>query len=248
MKEKADYIKLAIKNNVTSLQDIKNIYNKYAEGGDILLPELVVTQKGAYTNYTGNETNTPTLDDYNRSRIDETRINAAFNMERQKTPVVPRIPDRSNKGKIAVATILDKLGMNTEDIIKIVGVEEKPSTCAYTATSQYPESCRVSGNITFSENPLKYGFIKSQEPNVGDLVVSIRGRHPKHMSMVTDKTSWGYPVISYSKGGVNPKDMVYNRMDWRRDLPLSTYYTYVGTDEERKKWKKEYDKLYKDKK
>lgn len=35
MKEKAECIKLSIKNNITNLDTIKNIYNKLSEGGFI---------------------------------------------------------------------------------------------------------------------------------------------------------------------------------------------------------------------
>jgi hypothetical protein len=248
MRDKANYIKLAIKNNITSLKDIQDIYNKYSEGGDIILPELIVNQKGAYTNYTGNETITPTLEEYMQAKADETRYNAAFSMERQRVPVVPIVPDRSTKGKALLASVLDRLGVKDEEILNIVGENPTPFTCAYTATSQYPESSRVPGNITFSEDPSKYGFVKSSDPKIGDLVVSIRGQHPAHMSMVTSKTDWDYPLVSYSKGGAEPKDMVYNRLDWMRDLPRSTFYTYKGTEEEKKKWKKEYKKLYNSKK
>ena len=49
MDDRAKYIRLAVTNGITSLDEIKSVYNKYAEGGeldgDIVLPEVVITPR-----------------------------------------------------------------------------------------------------------------------------------------------------------------------------------------------------------
>ena len=47
MKDRAEYIKLSVANGITSLDEIKNVYNKYAEGGDL--------DEGGYTKESINE-------------------------------------------------------------------------------------------------------------------------------------------------------------------------------------------------
>lgn len=49
MKDKVNYIKIAVRNGITKLSDIQNIYNQYADEGEIQLPELVVTPRMNYT-------------------------------------------------------------------------------------------------------------------------------------------------------------------------------------------------------
>lgn len=248
MKDRAKYIKLGVANGITDLNAIRESYNKYAEGGEleIILPEVAVTPESAYIKYTGEETIIPSIDDYIKARIDETRHDAYLSMLRQEAPIVPRVPDRSNKLKAAAASALDILGYNTDEIIDKVGLDKNAYTCAWTSTGQYPKSSRVSGNKTFTENYRKYGFKKSNNPKVGDLIVAHRSitNTPYHMTMVTGFDDYSNPLLSYSMGGHNPEDMVHNRGEWQEDFPNIINYTYVGTDEERKKWIKEYNKLY----
>lgn len=248
MKDRAEYIKLGVANGITSLDEIRKVYNQYAGGGelDVVLPELVVTPESSYINYTGEETVVPTMDEYIKAKIDETRHSAYLNMLHQETPLVPRVPDRTSRVKAAKASLLGYLGYNTEEIIDKVGLDKDALTCAWTSTGQYPESSRVSGNKTFADNHQKYGFVRSNEPKVGDLMVAHRDKTyiPYHMTMVTGFNDYGIPLLSYSMGGHSPEDMIHNSEDWQEDLPNIINYTYVGTQKERDKWKKEYKKLY----
>lgn len=41
MADRAKYIKLAVNNGVTDLSQIRDIYNKYAEGGDLYSTETI---------------------------------------------------------------------------------------------------------------------------------------------------------------------------------------------------------------
>lgn len=249
MKDRAEYIKLGVANGITSLDEIRNVYNQYAEGGelDVVLPELVVTPESSYLKYTGEETTVPTMDEYIGSRINETRHDAYLGMLHQKEPLIPRVPNRRSMTRAIGASLLDFLGLDTEEIIDIVGLDEDALTCAWTSTGQYPASSRVSGNKTFADNHKKYGFIKSNEPKVGDLMVAHREDtyEPYHMTMVTGFNNSGIPLLTYSNGGHYPEDMVHNSENWQDYLPNIINYTYVGTQEEKDKWRKEYKNLYK---
>ena len=249
MKDRAKCIKLGVSSGITSLRSIKNAYNELANGGnlEITLPELVVTPESSYIRYSGEESNTPTINDYIQAKIDETRHDAYLSMLKQHKPLIPRVPDRKNKIKALGASVLDILGFDTEDIINVVGLDNNAFTCAWTSTGQYPESSRVSGNKTFAENYRKYGFVKSNKSKVGDLMVAHRNETfvPYHMTMVTGFDDYNNPLLSYSDGGHNPENMVHNRGEWQEDFPNIITYTYTGTEEEKNKWKSEYKKLYK---
>lgn len=70
LKEKSELFKLMISNGITDINEIERIYNSYQgrgkinkfdEGGlNVTLPEVVVSPRNSYYNYTGEETNVPT--------------------------------------------------------------------------------------------------------------------------------------------------------------------------------------------
>lgn len=257
MADRAKYIKSGVSNGITDLSVIRDTYNKFAEGGQVQrndidgtpattdeyvgnLAGLTVTPRGNYTNYTGNETVPPSLNDYINSKIDETRISAANSMARVKMPVVPVVPNKVGRGFLRVFGDW----YDDKDAIFLFGREKKAQTCINTVTSQYPHS--VSGNKTFKRSPSTYGFVHTDNPRVGDIIqFSHDNGVPFHSGMVTAKRH-GVELDSWSNGGVTPKDIIIDRnlRDSLGKNPNFEYFTYIGTEGDRANWEKEYNEKY----
>lgn len=259
LKEKSELFKLMVSNGITDINEIERIYNsyqgrgkinKFEEGGlNITLPEVVVSPRNSYYNYTGEETNVPTWEEFAIAKQEEARDNAYLKMLDQKVPLIPRVPSQDPWSKFINRSMKYWLNSSDEDVMKVVGVEERPHTCAYTATGQYDKCNQVSGNITFKNNPRKYGFKETNNPRVGDLIQFSYNDIPYHMGMVTGFDANGDPVISYSNGDIDAEAMRHDMDTWKHDFDGADwkYFTFKGNNANSLKWRKEYKKKYKKK-
>ena len=226
---------------------------------EVQLPDIVVTPRGNYVEYTGNETYTPSYADFLNANLDKSRISAVNKMLKATSPSIPNIPSRN-----PLSILLGKAGMSDEKRIAWFGKDEDGSTCIYTATTKYGDKdTEVPGNVTFARNPRKYGFkqIHNDSVKAGDLVQFSLIR-PDHTVMVTGFNKDGTPVVSYSSG--ERVDTTYiDEPDGKR-IPVPTMkkdveldenfidalgsrksYRYIGTDSKRRSIKQQYSKLYK---
>ena len=222
--------------------------NKFDEGGlNVTLPEVVVSPRNSYYNYTGEETNVPTWEEFAIAKQEEARDNAYLKMLDQKVPLIPRVPSQDPWSKFINRSMKYWLNSSDEDVMKVVGVEERPHTCAYTATGQYDKCNQVSGNITFKNNPRKYGFKETNNPRVGDLIQFSYNDIPYHMGMVTGFDANGEPVISYSNGDIDAEAMRHDMDTWKHDFDGADwkYFTFKGNNANSLKWRKEYKRKYK---
>lgn len=257
LKEKSELFKLMVGNGITDINEIERIYNsyqgrgkinKFEEGGlNITLPEVVVSPRNSYYNYTGEETNVPTWEEFAIAKQEEARDNAYLKMLDQKVPLIPRVPSQDPWSKFINKSMKYWLNSSDENVMKVVGVEERPHTCAYTATGQYDKCNQVSGNITFKNNPRKYGFKETNNPRVGDLIQFSYNDIPYHMGMVTGFDANGEPVISYSNGDIDAEAMRHDMDTWKHDFDGADwkYFTFKGNNANSLKWRKEYKRKYK---
>ena len=163
----------------------------------------------------------------------------------QKSPLIPRIP-KQNKVSKAINYTMKFLGFNDEDVIDMVGIDENAETCINTATGQYDNCNKVSGNITFSNYNKAYGFKEVASPKVGDLIQFTNNAGiPHHTGMVTGFAENGDPLFSYSRGGHSPEDMVKDSKTLIEDLHPDTYkyYTFIGNRKNASKWRREYEQI-----
>jgi len=244
----------------------KYVPRKYEDGGEVhQLAEVVVTPRGNYTRYTGNETTPPTLQEYQEARARGFQVRAINQMVKQQAPIVPQIPSQN-----IISRGLGYLGMSDKTRISLFGTEDNPQTCINTATSMYGPYSRVSGNQTFAEDPSKYGFIpiSMKDAQEGDLMQFDNKRGiPHHMTMITEFNSKGQPALSYSNGestewtidenGKRVHSMKYDNDNWNPNWEQEEDYTslhsigtphtyrYVGTKRDKSLWTKEYNKKYK---
>lgn len=225
--------------------------NKYDEGGNVVLPNVVVSPRNSYYTYTGKETVTPTWQEFAKAKQNEARDDAYLGMLSQGKPIVPEIPNQNTFAKL-INVGMTTFGANDQDVIKVVGKEgpENVFTCINTVTGQYDDCNQVSGNITFSKSPSKYGFKEVNTPRIGDLVQFIDNTGtPHHAAMVTGFDENGEPIISYSDGGWESESMKYDKDTWKKDFEGDTwkYYTFIGNRKNASKWREEYDKKFKNK-
>ena len=242
MAEKAAYIRVGVQNGITSLNDIKKAYNTYADGGT-MLPEVVVTPRMNYINYTGEETNAPTLEQYKQARRDETRANALLDMQNTTEPTVPSLP--SPLGRIFKRIVGD--WYDDKDVKFIFGTDKNPNTCLSTVTSKYGRT--ISGNKTFRDNYRNYGFIEvpEGERDHGDIVQTIGRRGvPSHAAMVSGFTKDGKMLIDQSRGGVTSETIKHDvdYYDTKPELKKKKYYRFVGNKADNSLWEKEYKEKY----
>lgn len=242
MAERARMIAIGVSNGVINLDHIKEAYNKYTDGG-IILPELVVTPRMSYINYTGEETDIPTLEQYKQARRDEIRAKALLDMQNTTKPTVPSLP--STLGRLFRRVAGD--WYDDEDAKFIFGTDNNPNTCLSTVTSKYGRT--VSGNKTFSDNHKNYGFIEipENERNHGDIVQTIGRRGvPGHAAMVSGFTRDGNMLIDESHGGVTPETIEHDvdYFDTRPELKRKKYYRFVGNEEDNNLWEREYNRKY----
>lgn len=242
MAEKAAYIRVGVQNGITSLNDIKKAYNTYADGGT-MLPEVVVTPRMNYINYTGEETNVPTLEQYKQARRDGIRANALLDMQNTTEPTVPSLP--SPLGRIFKRIAGD--WYDDKDVKFIFGTDKNPNTCLSTVTSKYGRT--ISGNKTFRDNYRNYGFIEvpEEERDHGDIVQTIGRRGvPSHAAMVSGFTKDGKMLIDQSRGGVTSETIKHDvdYYDTKPELKKKKYYRFVGNKADNSLWEKEYKEKY----
>ena len=123
------------------------------------------------------------------------------------------------------------------------------NSCIYTATDNYSQdgiNRRVSGNLTFNDDPSKYGFVSTTKENLlpGDLVQEIIG-DDRHMLMFDSYDESGKPLFNYSSSQSYTDDDLRKKARY----PLGgdefiKYYTFVGTPEDKDRWTKEYFEEY----
>lgn len=240
----------------TDSQDLENpnepIYN-----ATMAMP--VITPRGTYTDWTGNETYKPTIRRYMEDAAQKARVNATLHILNQEKPNIPHLP-KSGFANNVLAT----LGVTDNTRLKILGEESDAPTCIYTVTNQYgdPEAV-VPGNKTFAENPSKYGFVQipMDRVNVGDLIQFGFDNIPHHTTMVTGFSYGEEPVLSYSTGSrgeysepILSENDKLPRRTMQKDIELSnvisedlqdpTAYMYVGSPQQRDRWFNEYRKKY----
>ena len=218
---------------------------RYDEGGEITninLPEFTVMPRDSFVTYTGEETVTPTQEQFIKSKQDEARVLAGHKILKQPVPLVPKIP---NQNKLSKA--LGYLGVSDNTRIKLFG-DEDGASCIYTATGMYPKENQVSGTLTFAKDPDKYGFIPVQNGKFGDI-----GLFERHGTVVTGFNENREPVLSYSRGiaAPDPTAMAYDQDNWKPYGPHSlynlgplTYYRFIGTPEQQREWTNLYNTLY----
>ena len=160
--------------------------------------------------------------------------------------------------KISDQAVANMLDLQTP-LIPPHEVGQTPHTCIYTVTGMYGQESQEQNNIKFRANPRKYGFRKTDEAEVGDVIQlsklpnagNIKQlRWPHHMVVVTDVDENGELGVSYTNGGMNDGDLRKNKYnlhqtgrygfgDWHRQQP----YEFIGTKEQRKQWKEDYKSL-----
>lgn len=257
MADRAKYIRIAVANGITDLGNIRDTYNRYDEGGyigsessPIQLAELVVTPRVNYTNYTGEETYSPTLEEFIASKQDAARASAVMGMLQQDTPVVPKVPSTAAKVALKINSMLPQPLIDDNDAMFLFGTDSDPFTCIYTASSQYGKEHAVPGNRTLYSDPERYGFQYVSTPKKGDIAQAFsKDDVPFHAGMVTDFGLYGRPLISQSHGGTTPDQMEYDSDSWPEwvsegGLGLK-YLTFIGNKEDKRMWEDEYKLKYK---
>lgn len=221
MNDKAKYIQLGVANGITSLDTIRKVYNKYAEGGEleeeeVLLPEAVITPR--------------------TSALATSRAATGPNID------FSYAQDMTSMQRWGANNLANFLG-------RMIGVD--PHTCLNTVTGFYNPESTVAANVNFVAHPEDYGFKEEpqSEAQPGDLIIlSNKNNHPTHAVMFDsvaeqDGVHNGFPyqagdtLVNYSNGG-REKD------NYRLQGPLSRfndsrhsggdfsgtrrYYKYVG--------------------
>ena len=201
------------------------------------LNEIVVTPQGSYTNYEIGDY-LPTRNEYIISRQDKERINAANIMSNLNHPIIPRIPNRPEYGVHGFVSrfLPDALAY------QFYGEKQDPRTCLFTALYPYGLSHSVPGNVTFSKNPMKYGFMYVDDPpETGGIIQQWENGIPIHAGMqLIDK-------VKASEGGITPESIKEydNLSEWEGPGIELKYLTFVGNNKDHRTWNKDYDKLKK---
>lgn len=202
---------------------------------DWKLPNFVVTPRGGYFNYEGDENTSYDYKDFESAKIQEAKINAVNKAISLKGPITPKVPNRP--ARIFRHMLGDWYDDN--DAMFIFGYENDPNSCIYTQTSLYghPET----RNTEFKKDPSKYGFTETLTPGIGDLVQldNYKGT-PHHMMMITGFDKFGKPVLTYPKGRPSDPYVIDNDQFWDTNKEHFRYYTFGGNAEDKSNWKKEY--------
>lgn len=263
MSERADLINTYVKGGFLNLKDIKNHYNRFAEGGDT---------EGEGNAPVINANDYPTVEEYIQAKVDSTR-NAAYEKSRSRNTGIKipytlsplrrymnenrvvdfrEIADTSfvgppkqtfNVGEVPSPYILSEY---------YSAVKELEDNCEYglncigTATDNYPEDSRTVNNKDFYKNSGKYGFVRIplEEVKEGDLVqasyIDEEGvDQPFHGMIFSGYDSNGQPLFNYSRGGITEWDYVLNGRYPVDDETLA--YTYEGTPTLIQQWTEEYN-------
>lgn len=216
--------------------------NKFAEGGN-MLPEIVVTPRMNYINYTGDESVVPSLEEYKEARRTGIRANALLDMQNTINPTIPSIPNKMGRAfKKVFGDWYDD-----EDVKFIFGVDKNPSTCISTVSSKYNRM--VPGNITFRNRSNDLGFmeIPESERDHGDIVQTVGRRGvPGHAAMVSGFTRDGKMLVDESHGGLTSGTIEHDvdYFDTNPELKKKLYYRFIGNHEDNKQWEKEYKAKY----
>ena len=230
---------------------------------EVNLPEIVVTPRGNYINYTGTETIAPSLKDFQEAEINKARVNAINSMLVARSPSIPDIPART-----PLSILAGKLGASDDTRKFVFGKNENGTTCIYSVTDKYGDpDAEVSGNKTFAKNPEKYGFkkVSINKVKAGDLMQFSDFIGPHHSTMVTGFNKDGIPVVSYSNGERVDTTWVDDETGHRFPIPTmnkdvevdSSFiselgkpaaYRYVGTNRRLKGLQRRYNYLYNNRK
>lgn len=217
------------------------------------LPELVVTPRISYTNYTGDETIAPTENEYFLSKIDEARDKALYRMSQTEYPEIPEIPFTEGEGRWGLKSKIAKgiaLIPDKHLTISILGRNMDPNvvrTCLATALKNYGQRHYVSGIKTFLRNPSHYGFIQTTKPIEGDLIL----QDDTHSGIIRTVKDNKPVTIMESKGGWTPDQINLNSpySDWIADPNINiTYYTFVGNRQDHTDWSAEWNRKFGNKK
>lgn len=145
-------------------------------------------------------------------------------------------------------TAVKKALTRTEGVAPVV--DGKPaSSCIYTFTDNYGRKYQVAGTQAFAANPEKYGFevagpvARGMEGNMY-LMLDENGK-PYHANMITGYDAAGNPLVTYSQGhaGVNPPEKDYHKNKPLYYHPGYETYKFVGTPEDKARWKEEWSNL-----
>lgn len=258
MRDRAALINMYAKGGYTNIDDIRNHYNSFEEGG----PE---------------EYTVPTREEYITQRLEEARLKA---LEKSRTRTIPKSPIILNEeseeehnakrklfteniGKLqdrlrqletqkSLGMFVDKQIDNTKKNIKTyqdwlaIPYEKykKGASCIYTATDNYGKEYLVSGNKTFASNPQKYGFKKIEKTDIkpGDLVQDVSQGYPSHAMIYNGKNEFGLDTFNYSKGGNSEGDIVKEGI-YKQNVPLDVF-RFVGTAKDSAQYINDYNKIY----
>ena len=280
MQQRADLIKLYIDNGITNIKDIRNHYNSFGDGGPI--EEIL-----------NSNTNEPliTREEYlNRQRqnIITQSIENSNNRELPTVPYILEYPDeetwRSSLTKEleeARQYLKQALEDNWDDSFvetyktSIDSIQKKlnqgykaecipGASCIYTATDNYGNKYRVSGNRSFRSSPEKYGFIEINLNDIkpGDIIqdFSVNGS-PTHAITFMGYNDEGTALYNYSSGdhtkGAIRKNKKYPfytmygdelHLNNEDNIDLRTYaaaYRFIGTQEDNDIWNGAYNQLRK---
>lgn len=212
---------------------------KKCETGTIL-PELVVMPRFAYIQYTGDETYPPTYEEFEEAQVDKARVESINKMLSLNGPIQPKVPGRLARGFQKINKFLgNPMQMSDKDAMNIFGYEKDPNACIYTVTSTFGHP--VASNKTFLQNPYKYGFVPVGTPKEGDVMQL--GDH--HLMSITGRDENGNPTLTYASGNSQDPYVKDNDEFFYRDyVEPYRYYRFVGNEEDKKNWRKDYNKLY----
>ena len=247
MSQKQALMKIYVNNGVTNLDEIRNHYNRFDDGGE---KDNITRQE--YLQSKANEIKKQALE-YSQSRVspavplfDNPQSKEEFNKIKEErinywTQVVKDIQKKKTKNPIFNE---DFAKSNLEAVKKETYCPTvNGASCIYTATDNYSQDGidrRVSGNLSFESSPNKYGFIPINKEllSPGDLVQSLTGTNPTHAMIFDSYNENGEPLYNYSRGGNQDADIVK-----KGKYPLENnalYYTFVGTPEDQHRWSLEY--------
>lgn len=133
-----------------------------------------------------------------------------------------------------------------KDILSKGWYNQRGLTCINTATNNYGPGHQVSGNITFYNNPSKYGFVEINKSDIkpGDLIqVKEEGINPHHAVIFNGYDKNGRPSFNYSDGGYDAENYKVG-VHWDsllRDGNDNRIYRFVGNQKDIEDWTKEYN-------
>ena len=143
------------------------------------------------------------------------------------------------------AASLNKSRNRTMPAMPIINGAPNKNSCIYTATDNYGNQYRVSGNWTFYENPDKYGFkpISLEQAVPGDITQVFDKGTPYHAMTLDSFDEQGRMKYNYSRGSSGDEsDIVKASTNFPNTKKAA--YTFVGTQADSTQWTNDYKKLY----